>query len=440
LQLALNPEDDVSFLRVVGTPTRGVGDKTVEKLRRSTEVSGIDSLFDAARYAAGWAERVGTGLERIDPDPSGTAGAEALDVVEGIGGRPKGGLDEFCRLIVGLREGLVDEQGLAELTEHLLDRINYFEWIEDRDPERADDKKRNVVELTEAMRDFDPDPETSAESAPVDEARGPETVILQSEGGRRLQSFLERSSLVRDSDAPEEGGVVTLMTVHGAKGLEFDTVFVAGMEDALFPNVRDEEPVEVQEERRLAYVAFTRAEERLYITNARRRRLYGKTRRTRPSRFLLEIDEEQLNLDSRSFVDEIDYGRDRGGWRSRGSRGARGSDGLQGHGEDWHFDQSAERQISELGEAIADEATHEDAAFSQVDLDAASDREEQNRGEGRPGENTEHELVGATVTHNRFGIGEVVAVTNQGSKTRLKVQFPTEGKQTVYRKFVKVVG
>jgi len=135
LQLALNPEDDVSFLRVVGTPTRGVGDKTVEKLRRSTEVSGIDSLFDAARYAAGLAERVGTGLERIDPDPSGTAGAEALDVVEGIGGRPKGGLDEFCRLIVGLREGLVDEQGLAELTEHLLDRINYFEWIEDRDPE-----------------------------------------------------------------------------------------------------------------------------------------------------------------------------------------------------------------------------------------------------------------------------------------------------------------
>jgi len=445
LQLALNPRDDVSFLRVVGTPRRGVGDRTVEKLRRATEESELDSLYGAARCASGRTERIGAGLDRIDPESADPAAAEALEVVRDIGGRPKGGLEEFVLLVADLREGLLEGRGLADLTEHLLDRIHYYEWIEDRDPERADEKRRNVVELVGAMREFEGETALEEGDAPVERQRKEADLVAESEGGRRLRSFLERSALVRDEESPEQGGFATLMTVHGAKGLEFETVFVVGMEDDLFPNVRDEEPAEIYEERRLVYVAFTRAKNRLYITNARRRRLYGETRRTRPSRFLLEVDEELLERDPRSCVDEIDYGRERRPLRGGRTRAGSWARGTSVEGDDQYFDQSAGRERGELREAVEGNSEEPGSDFSQLrDREGASGAEErENRGESkgeRPGKSTAHELVGKTVTHNRFGIGEVVAVSEQGSDRLLTVDFPRAGEQTVYRKFVQIVG
>ena len=449
LQLALNPEDDVSLLRVIGKPTRGVGDKTVEKLRRATDVPGVDSMFDAARLAAEMTERAGVGLSRIEPDPASPGEYEALEVVESLGGRPKGGISDFCDLVVDLREKMAGGEQLADLVQDLLDRINYVEWLEDRQPDRAEDKKRNLVELMEAMREFEDelDEETESDAPVEDEAGVVDDLVADSETGDLLRRFLERSSLVRDAGEDDQGdGVATLMTIHGAKGLEFGTVFLVGMEEDLFPNLRgDEEPAELYEERRLAYVAITRAEDKLFITNARRRQIYGKTRRTSPSRFLLEIDEERLELDGRSCVDEIDYKPRRSSWRNDRNRG-RGSDGYGGFGapdtDEWSFDQSAERrdeQYADTGAGSADDDGDEDAYFSQVAPEDSEGANATSAGEAGRGTDSE-DLVGATVTHSRFGIGRVEKVSGSGDDARLTIDFPTEGEKTIVREYVKVVG
>ena len=441
MQLALNPEDDVSLLRIIGKPTRGVGEKTVEKLRRAAEVSGIDSIFDAVRYASGRRERLGVGLPRIDADPRSPSDDEALEAVDSLRGRPKGGLADFADLVADLRERMVEEESLADLVEHLLSRINYFDWLESRHEEKAEDKKRNLVELIEAIRDFEREEiETDDLVAPVaDQATPSDDMVAESAVGQQLRKFLERSSLVRDAGEEVESGVATLMTIHGAKGLEFDTVFLVGMEEQLFPNLRGgEEPEELFEERRLAYVAITRAEEKLYVTNAKRRRIYGQTVRTEPSRFLLEVDDDRIEIDRRSSADKVEYRKKRSSWRQRGRPSTYRS---QGDSERWSFDQSPEDQIAELSGAVAEAADAREDYFSQLgDWERGESGKRENDDATDVGKNGDRELVGATVTHSRFGIGRVTAVSGDGDDAKLTIDFPGEGEQTIVRKFVQVLG
>ena len=451
LQLALNPDDDISLLRIIGTPTRGVGDKTVEKLREAAQVPGLGSLLAAARYAAGRTDQMGVGMPRLEPKATSPAHYEALEAVEGLGGRPKGGIRDFCDLMIELREGMLQEESMADLVKFLLDQVSYFEWLEDREPERAEDKKRNLVELMEAMRDFEREQaDEEVAGAPVDFDGGPEAddLVADSQIGVLLRQFLEQSSLVRDADEEETGETVTLMTVHGAKGLEFDTVFLVGMEENLFPNVRDsDDKEELYEERRLAYVAITRAEEKLFITNARRRRLWGNLMRTEPSRFLLDIDEERIDFDPRSSAQEIDYGTKPRPWRQTGSSyGSSRSYGRSSSGGS-SWDQSGgsndEDFAQTYGEAVqgAVDGSNEDEYFSQVDPnEEASEAEESSASSASVGKKSGDELVGATVTHSRFGIGEVLSVSARNNRTRLTINFPKVGEKTVVRDFVKVLG
>ncbi len=441
LKLALNPADDVSLLRVAGKPTRGVGDKTVEKLRKAADVPGVDSMFGAVRLAVDQVDRVGVGLDRITPDPSTPEDYEALELVESLGGRPKGGLSDFCDLVIDLRDGMAAGEGLADLVEELLDRVNYTDWLEDRQPERAEDKRRNLVELMEALREFEREAQREDDAdRPVDsENHPPDDLVADSSTGDLLRRFLERSSLVRDASEEHEQGVATLMTIHGAKGLEFGTVFLAGMEEELFPNLRGgEDPAEIHEERRLAYVAITRAKQKLYVTNARRRRIYGKTRRTSPSRFLLEIADERIEIDSRSCVDEIDYAPRRSSWREERGRGEEAGGRLEANDDEWYFDQSAERRLEGYGEAVAEAVDGDDdeGYFSQVAPSEGANRAAEPDGEPE----SEQQLVGATVFHSRFGVGRIEAVSGRGDKARLTIDFPTEGEKTIVRKYVDVVG
>ncbi|MFP4600617.1 MAG: 3'-5' exonuclease, partial [Persicimonas sp.] len=251
----------------------------------------------------------------------------------------------------------------------------------------------------------------------------------------------------------DEKGAVTLMTVHGAKGLEFDTVFLAGMEDEIFPSVRDfEDPEELQEERRLAYVAITRARHKLYLTNARRRRIYGQTRRTEPSRFLLDIDPERLEIDPQSSSQRVDYRRSsrRSGWDTfrEAAKESYFGDGVDQ--DEWEFDQSPQMVKGQLSRAIREqlEAAEEtengdfDTSFSQInewdDADSqdwlAEEAEQPVASAGDGG------LEGATISHTRFGIGKVTGVSGTGDKAVLTINFPGKGERTIYRKFVKVLG
>lgn len=430
LQVAMNPSDDVSALRVVGTPKRGVGDVTVDKLRNATRIHGIDSAFDAMRVVAGLTERAGVALDRIDPSPRDDGQLEALAAIEDLGGRPKGGITEFTELIIDLRERIAQEDDLSELVAQLIDRINYFDHLDSKDPERADDRKDNVQELLVALREFEQDGEIPIDDeSPVDQEgpRPEQDLLVGSTAGRQLRGFLERTSLVQDTDEESSDETVTLMTVHSAKGLEFDTVFLVGMEDELFPNIRDEgDQAELNEERRLAYVAITRTERKLYITNARRRRIWGQTRRTAPSRFLLDIDASRIEHDPKSCTDDINYGRTR---RQRGW----GSGGGSSEWSSASSTQSSDRDPMSQVDPNADNHDFVDPDWSDQELEPSVAADDSAPDEGS------HDWVGKTVSHSRFGIGKVEEVSGDGDDARLTIEFVQSGRKTVIRKYVKIL-
>jgi DNA helicase II / ATP-dependent DNA helicase PcrA len=241
LRVLVNPADDVSAKRVLNVPRRGIGSKTEEAL----------DLF--------------AGRER-------TSFLDACRRVEEnhlLSGRAQGAVSEFVRLLDVLRTQIREEElSPREAVERVLDRTGYLAELEAERTVEALGRVENVKELAGVADEFE-------ELAP----------------GATLDEFLERVSLVADSDElVDADDRVTLMTVHNAKGLEFPVVFVAGMEDAVFPHHRSlGHPDELEEERRLCYVAMTRAQQRLYLTNAWRRTLFGGAQSNPPSRFLKEV-------------------------------------------------------------------------------------------------------------------------------------------------------
>jgi DNA helicase-2/ATP-dependent DNA helicase PcrA len=245
LRVIANPADEVSLERIINKPTRGIGDSTYEKVVERARASGR-SAWDALRQIA-------------------AEGDETLST------GPRKKLAAFAELIDDLRSYAGSLSGLAET---VLERTGYLERLAAESTHESQDRVENLMELVGSMRDF-------AELTEAEEGAPP-----------TLGAYLERVSLVSPADERPKG--VTLMTVHAAKGLEFPVVFVTGLEDGVFPSLRDGEDLDaLEEERRLAYVAITRARERLFLTNARARRLFGQEARPfRESRFLADIPDE----------------------------------------------------------------------------------------------------------------------------------------------------
>jgi DNA helicase-2/ATP-dependent DNA helicase PcrA len=239
LRAVANPNDEVSLKRIVNVPKRGVGDTSLGKL-------------DA------WAQ------SRNVPFADALQSAEQA----GVGGKALTGIRDLLALLDELRE-LVD-QGPGPVLERMLARSGYAAELDAEHTVEAMGRLENVAELVGSAHEYES----------VDE-------------------FLEASSLVADSDELPDGDEtsVVLMTLHTAKGLEYPAVFLIGMEDGVFPHLRSlGEPDELEEERRLAYVGLTRAQDRLYLTNAWCRTLWGSTQYNPPSRFLKEIPEELTRL------------------------------------------------------------------------------------------------------------------------------------------------
>ncbi len=432
LRAALNPRDDVATARIINTPRRGIGDKTMEKLVAASDVAGIDDIQDAIDVATDDLPEQSDlfSTPRIDSD----AQREAIDALRSLRASTRNSLESFRQLLEEIRDDLLHYESLTTVVERLLERTEYTAHLQKSDPDDADDRLRNIGELIGAIDDFEGDPTTpalleSARKAIPDDVEDP---LLTSEAALRLRAFLDRSSLVSQPGDGETDGAVTLMTIHGAKGLEFDTAFLVGMEEKTFPSLRTpDDPEELAEERRLAYVAITRAENRLFITNARRRRVYGKYRNTEPSRFLLDIDGERLHVDARSTCEDVDYGARkksrRSSWGSQpfgaAAKGAESSfnDGAKAASDTLHFDQSPSD-------------TYEDS-FNQALPDWAAPAADDDATDA-----TEEGLVGLTVSHSRFGIGEVLSVSGSGDKARMTVDFATVGEKTVMRQFLKILG
>lgn len=243
LRLINNPNDDVSLRRVINTPKRKIGTKSVDDLDRRANDSGM-SMFDT-----------------ID------SGKEL----------------EFKELILELQKDSLN-LSLTELIDDVLDKSGLKKELLQEHSLEADLRLENLMEFKSITAGY--------------EART---------GSVNLNDFLEEISLIADiSEHKEDDHAITLMTLHSAKGLEFPVVFIIGMEEGIFPhqNAFMEGDAGIEEERRLCYVGFTRAKERLYLTNAKKRMLYGKTTSNAPSRFLNEIEGDVLETVSSSVKEE----------------------------------------------------------------------------------------------------------------------------------------
>jgi DNA helicase II / ATP-dependent DNA helicase PcrA len=268
LRLIANPRDDISLLRVINVPKRGLGDKSIEQLQDYAQRAGLP-LSEALPFS----------------EAAGIASAAARK------------MREFHDLIAALRV-LADRRPLPELVAEVLAKSGYKAALEKEDTDEAADRLGNLEELISAAQDFidrleeKAEAEANADGSAAGEA-GSEEELPE---GTTLELFLQEISLVSDADALKAGqDAVTLMTVHSAKGLEFPRVFVTGLEDGLFPLLREDDP-DSEEERRLFYVAVTRARQELTLTCARRRRRYGTYQDSVASRFLREIDRQYLEI------------------------------------------------------------------------------------------------------------------------------------------------
>lgn len=319
-----NPADNVRLQRIINVPKRGIGDTMFANVMEIATGLGL-SAFEVC--------------ERADEFQKTLRSAQKLQ--------------GFAAMIRHFQDCLDDDMPLSDLLQEVLDKTNYFDYL-DEDPESAEDRKNNINELSSMFIKYQ-----------------------EEDADFELSDFLEDVALVADIDSyNEDDDAVVLMTLHSAKGLEFPIVFIPGMEESVFPgsqSVYSEEDLE--EERRLAYVGITRAREKLYLLNARRRMLYGTTNRNQASRFLREIPVSVTDdITVQSYVPHSKFGS---------------------------FTQSAHSTSSS--------AAHK---FGQVGGAASS---------------SQRFAAGDTVRHKAFGTGMVISARELGNDTLLEVAFDKDG-------------
>ncbi|MBU8572181.1 DNA helicase PcrA [Bacillus subtilis] len=249
LRLVSNPDDDISFTRIVNVPKRGVGATSLEKIASYAAINGL-SFFQA--------------IQQVD--------------FIGVSAKAANALDSFRQMIENLTN-MQDYLSITELTEEILDKTEYREMLKAEKSIEAQSRLENIDEFLSVTKNFE-----------------------QKSEDKTLVAFLTDLALIADIDQldqkeEESGGkdAITLMTLHAAKGLEFPVVFLMGLEEGVFPHSRSlMEEAEMEEERRLAYVGITRAEQELYLTNAKMRTLFGRTNMNPESRFIAEIPDELL--------------------------------------------------------------------------------------------------------------------------------------------------
>ncbi|PUA34438.1 DNA helicase PcrA [Paenibacillus elgii] len=351
LRLISNPDDDISFARIVNVPKRGIGDTTVERLGAAAGQFGV-SMF---------------------------AMLENVDSME-IGAKARNALADFRDMIENLYR-MVDYLSVTELTEKMLEMSGYREELKRENTIESQARLENIDEFLSVTMDFEKRNEDKS-----------------------LVSFLTDLALIADIDSmnqdPEAGkqGVV-LMTMHSAKGLEFPVVFIMGMEEGVFPHSRalmDNE--ELEEERRLAYVGITRAEEELFLTCARMRTLFGRTTANAPSRFLQELPQELLETV-----------RAGGGFGRGGATTPAWAGGERRFGSAGGFGGAP----AQAGRTPVSFRSGPSAAAGGAAPKAAA-----------PAAQATDFAMGDKVSHGKWGTGVVVAIKGSGDDTELQIAFP----------------
>jgi DNA helicase-2/ATP-dependent DNA helicase PcrA len=247
LKLALNPFDDIALLRVINTPTRGLGKTSLDEL-----------TFRARDFSTSLWETLAIITDEKYEQPRNLT-PRALEALRGF----KKIIEKLSKQV---SESAQTDRSVSEVVIAAIEDTGYSKMLREENSEEAETRLENLQELVNAAVDYD-----------KQEANG-------------LRDFIDHSALSSDTDKYDRNASVTMMTVHAAKGLEFPVVFLVGLEDGIFPHSRSvNDPKELEEERRLAYVAITRAERILYVTHSMRRRVYGEEMAAEPSQFLNEM-------------------------------------------------------------------------------------------------------------------------------------------------------
>lgn len=366
LNLIANPADNISFERVVNEPKRGVGPGTLEKIRTFAYEQNM-SLLDAS----------------------------ANIMLSPIKGKAAQGVYDFANMILNLRDQL-DGLSITEAVETVLDKSGYLDALSMQQTLESQARIENIEEFMSVTKNFD---ETNTDGT-EDET-----------GIDRLGRFLNDLALIADTDDGDmEAAEVTLMTLHAAKGLEFPVVFLIGMEEGVFPlSLASEDPEELEEERRLAYVGITRAEEILFLTNANTRTLFGKTSYNRPSRFLREISDDLLQYQGLA-------------------RPANSSFGVRFTKEEpTQFGQGMSlQQALQTRKANAQPQRHTGAQpFSKATGGLPFGKTSDSSNSATDWE------IGDIAHHKKWGDGTVLEVTGSGKTQELKIKFPEVGLKKV---------
>ncbi|MDX6302971.1 MAG: ATP-dependent helicase UvrD/PcrA, partial [Nocardioidaceae bacterium] len=367
LRILVNPDDEISLRRILNVPKRGIGERAESGVEGLAQREGI-SFFEALRRAS---------------EAPGIA-TRSLSAIRGFVGM----VEELQSMVdAGERADVVLEQVLAV--------SGYLKELEDSEDPQDETRVENLAELVAVAREFADEPVAGPSADPADP--GP---IAPG-----LPDFLERVALVADTDqipdrtdpAGEDAGVVTLMTLHTAKGLEFPVVFLTGLEDGIFPHMRSlgDQP-ELEEERRLAYVGLTRAQQRLYVTRAVVRSAWGAPAHNPASRFLDELP-----------VDLVDWRRTESAQTSW-SRPVLSS-GLAGSSRG----QAAPRRFS--------------TGAVRADADARGQKRE-----------VPSLAPGDRVLHDTFGMGSVVALDGVGDKAVASIDFGSQGVKRLLLRYAPV--
>ncbi|MFF3598827.1 DNA helicase PcrA [Kitasatospora indigofera] len=373
LRVLSNPEDTVPLRRILNVPKRGIGDRAEAM---------IDAL--AARERISFAQA----LVRVD---------EAY----GMASRSANAVKKFNTLMAGLRQVVESGAGPAAVLEAVLEETGYLAELQSSTDPQDETRVENLQELASVALEYEQDPGERPEAEEGDATPPPGS----------LADFLERVALVADSDQiPDEdddgAGVITMMTLHTAKGLEFPVVFLTGMEDGIFPHMRALNQVkELEEERRLAYVGLTRARQRLYLTRSVLRSAWGQPSYNPASRFLEEIPEPLVD------------------WKRMGAASAPPSRGYSGGSGSGGF--TAGSSGSRAGSRGAASTASPKAGWGQS-ARRVSEREVVGL------------AVGDRVTHDTFGLGTVVATAGVGDKAQATVDFGTAGRKQLLLRYAPV--
>lgn len=350
LNILANTSDNISFERIVNEPKRGVGPGTLEKIRSFAYEQNM-SLLDASSNV----------------------------MMSPLKGKAAQAVWDLANLILTLRSKL-DSLTVTEITENLLDKTGYLEALQVQNTLESQARIENIEEFLSVTKNFDDNPEITVEG---------ET------GLDRLSRFLNDLALIADTDdSATETAEVTLMTLHAAKGLEFPVVFLIGMEEGVFPLSRAiEDADELEEERRLAYVGITRAEQILFLTNANTRTLFGKTSYNRPTRFIREIDDELIQYQGLA-------------------RPVNSSFGVK----------YSKEQPTQFGQGMSlQQALQARKSNSQPQVTTKLQALNTNNSHETSWE------IGDVATHKKWGDGTVLEVSGSGKTQELKINFPGIG-------------